>query len=344
MAHVDDPDDLLPELRREARNRLTLPATFMMIVAALGAGVAVTFSLVSWGFFGGPLSEDGLTGSEYAWLIGPVAVVWCGVIGYGAYQMSRLGNYQAAKVGAWLAVVPFPLPLYLLWLIGAILGLIAMSDPAVRAAFATGNPGSLRAYLARRNSRRRPRRSRGEEDGSEEKPFTDLEVVPSPEDGSDEQPFTDLEVVPSQNDLFGDLPRFDRMLEEGGRDVSTASTILLVSWVLAALFPLFLLQLAVGAALDGAMNALLVLGSITMIYFAVTSAGLYGVFRLRTLRSRAWGVASAVLLLVGFPMCLLGIILAVWVLVLLNRPGVHRLFRRANQDRGPPRRGENPSY
>ena len=30
--------------------------------------------------------------------------------------MDRLGNYRAAKIAAWMAVIPVPVPAYLIWL------------------------------------------------------------------------------------------------------------------------------------------------------------------------------------------------------------------------------------
>ena len=93
-------------------------------------------------------SETELARRPLYLVIGPFAVLWCGFIGYGAYQMDRLGNYRAAKIAVWMAVIPVPVPAYLIWLIGAILGIVALNDPAVRAAFASGNGAAREQYLA----------------------------------------------------------------------------------------------------------------------------------------------------------------------------------------------------
>lgn len=60
--------------------------------------------------------------------------------------------------------VPVPIPLYLLWMVGAVLGIVALNDRAVRAAFASGNGDAREQYLAAnpyRPPRQRRRRPRG---------------------------------------------------------------------------------------------------------------------------------------------------------------------------------------
>jgi hypothetical protein len=348
---MDEPEDVLADLRRRARKRVKVPATLMMVMAVLWVAMAVTFALYAGGAFG-PRPDGGLAGLAYAWLVGPIGVVWGGTIAYGAYQMDRLGNYKAARLGAWVAVVPVPVPLYLLWLVGAILGLVALNDPGVRAAFASGNPGALDAYLARQRGRRtgRPRRTEdppkdigeraprlirpGETD--ESAPWLNPPLAEAvAEDGSDEQPYTDLEVAPSRNDRFRDPPR--RNVSGVDPDAaSTASTVLLVCWVPAALMAFgFLLvagySVAQGAAArPGVKDERPIFVAMGVIYPPVAVAGLYGALQLQRRRSRGWGTASAILLILAFPGCLIGIILGIWVLVLVNRSGGRRSYRRAD--------------
>src|SRR4051812_26118398 len=106
----------------------------MIIMAALGGGIGVVLALLASGAADGPQppTEVELARRPLYMAIGPFAVLWCAVIGYGAWEMDRLGNYRAAKIAAWMAVVPVPVPAYVLWLIGAILGIVALNDPAVR--------------------------------------------------------------------------------------------------------------------------------------------------------------------------------------------------------------------
>jgi hypothetical protein len=157
---VDDHDEALRELRRRARARVGLPAKFLLLMALLGV-VMGGFVVIDTGPLSArPRPAAGLASYAYFWLVGVFAVVWCGVIGYGAWEMDRLGNYRAARLAAWMALVPVPVPAWVLWFIGALLGVAALSDPAVRAAFASGNPGAREAYLAQHAHRpgRRPRR------------------------------------------------------------------------------------------------------------------------------------------------------------------------------------------
>ena len=101
----------------------------------------------------GPEPDGSLANTRFGWVIPLAVFLWCLVIGYGAYEMDKLGNYRMAKIASVLALIPVPVPLYLLWFIGGLLGLSALSTPAVRAAFAAGNEGAREAYLA---TRRRP--------------------------------------------------------------------------------------------------------------------------------------------------------------------------------------------
>lgn len=162
---MEDSEDAIRDLRRRARARVGLPAKFLIIMAALGVGVGVVLTLLASGAMDGvpPPTEVETARRPLYRVLGPFAVLWCGLIGYGAWEMDRLGNYRAAKVAAWMAVVPVPVPAYLLWVVGAVLGIVALNDPAVRAAFASGNGGARGAYLAAHPPRERRRRDERDE-------------------------------------------------------------------------------------------------------------------------------------------------------------------------------------
>lgn len=147
---MEDNAEAIRALRRRARARVGLPAKFMVIMAALGLGIGVVLTLVGFGATDGnpPPTETSLARRPLYRVLGPFAMLWCGFIGYGAWEMDRLGNYRAAQIAAWMAVVPVPIPAYVLWMIGAILGIVALNDPAVRAAFASGNGNTRAEYLA----------------------------------------------------------------------------------------------------------------------------------------------------------------------------------------------------
>lgn len=163
---AEDHEEAIRALRRRARSRVKLPATLILMLSILGMGLGIAMVFLSLGAAdgGAPPTGRGLASWRYAWAIGPFAIVWCGIIGYGAFEMDRLGNYKAALVGSWLAVIPVPVPGYCLWFIGAILGLLALQDPAVRAAFNSGNGDARAKYLAKHPYRSRRRRSRPDDD------------------------------------------------------------------------------------------------------------------------------------------------------------------------------------
>ena len=159
---MPDDEDVVHELRRRARKRVALPAGAMLLMAVFGSVFALVFLYLS--LTDNQKPESGWGSLPFAWAIPAFGLVWCGFIGYGAWELDRLGNYQVARVAAWVAVVPVPIPAYVLWAIGAIVGLVALSDPAVRAAFASGNGSARATYLQdhaarlqRQLERRRPR-------------------------------------------------------------------------------------------------------------------------------------------------------------------------------------------
>ena len=137
-------EDVVRELRRRARKRVALPAGFMLLMAAFGSCFAIVFLYLA---LSGPKPESGLGSLPFAWALPAFGLAWCGFIGYGAWELDHLGNYRVARAAAWVAVIPVPIPLYLLWAVGAILGLVALNDPAARAAFASGNGLARATYL-----------------------------------------------------------------------------------------------------------------------------------------------------------------------------------------------------
>ncbi len=146
-------EEAVTALRRHARRRVKAPAMLILIPTVLGMAGAGFFTLSIFFSLTGPEPDGSLAYTRFGWVIPLAVFLWCLVIGYGAYEMDKLGNYRMAKIASVLALIPFPVPLYLLWFIGGLLGLSALNTPAVRAAFAAGNEGARDAYLA---TRRRP--------------------------------------------------------------------------------------------------------------------------------------------------------------------------------------------
>jgi hypothetical protein len=157
-------EELVRERRRRARARVKLPAGFMLLMSVFGSCFALAFLYLS--LTDDPKPQSGWGSLPFAWAIPTFGLLWCGFIGYGAWEMDRLGNYQVARAAAVVAVVPVPVPAYLFWLIGAILGIIALNDPAVRAAFASGNGAARAVYLEDHGDRlrRQMERRRSERD------------------------------------------------------------------------------------------------------------------------------------------------------------------------------------
>jgi hypothetical protein len=78
-------------------------------------------------------------------------------------------------------------------------------------------------------------------------------------------------------------------------------------------------QRGVGAKLTSEERLLLVGGGV---YAIVAPLGLYGAVCMVRGRKRGWAMASAILLLVGFPACFFSWIVSIWALVALNRTQV----------------------
>lgn len=158
---VPDDQERVRELRRAARRRVALPATVMLLVAVLGMASAGVFMYLS--LSTDPVLKSGVLGLPFAWVLGALGLLWCGFVGYGAWELDRLGNYWIAKTAVWVAVVSVFIPLYVPSLIGTIAALVTLNDPAVRAAFSTGNGRAREVHLedfAAGRQRRTARRAR----------------------------------------------------------------------------------------------------------------------------------------------------------------------------------------
>ena len=73
-----------------------------------------------------PPSDEEVAETMYYILFGIVAFIWGGIVCYGSYQMSTIGSYPWAFVGAVFGLVP---------LLAGIFSIITLKDPRVIAGY-----------------------------------------------------------------------------------------------------------------------------------------------------------------------------------------------------------------
>ncbi len=122
------------------------------------------------------------------------------------------------------------------------------------------------------------------------------------------------------------------------RAVSAPATALLICWIFGSLFALgfavvAVYSVAVGDRATPAMreerSILVFMG---LVYPPAAAVGIYGAARMGRLRSRGWALASAILLMVAFMGCLIGLAVGIWALTTLGRQDVGRAFRENAAD------------
>ncbi|MBN9121892.1 MAG: hypothetical protein J0I06_22585 [Planctomycetes bacterium] len=123
-------------------------------------------------------------------------------------------------------------------------------------------------------------------------------------------------------------------------EIGTPAVFLLILWILGSLAGSVLVLLVLfsllradklGPAAKSEQPILVVFGAVNAV---LIPAGLYGAICMVRGTSYRWSVASAVLLLVGYPCCLLSWIATIWALVALRRPGVRAAFESNRSGRG----------
>ena len=121
------------KFKRSARG----PAAALMVMPStllLGQGVLTSvvglamFILGIWPliFNDAPPSDEEVAETMYYILFGIVAFIWGGIVCYGSYQMSTIGSYPWAFVGAVFGLVP---------LLAGIFSIITLKDPRVIAGY-----------------------------------------------------------------------------------------------------------------------------------------------------------------------------------------------------------------
>lgn len=162
---VDDDDDVNPygvikesedELKLARKNKPTFgavrdkfkrsargPAAALMVMPStllLGQGVLTSLiglAMLIIGLFPlifneAPPSDEEVADTMFYILLGIVAFVWGGVVCFGSYQMSTLGSYSWAFVGAVFGLLP---------LLAGIFSIITLKDPRVIAGYTEPEAG-----------------------------------------------------------------------------------------------------------------------------------------------------------------------------------------------------------
>ena len=121
------------KFKRSARG----PAAALMVMPStllLGQGVLTSFVGLAMFILGlwplifndAPPSDEEVAETMYYILFGIVAFIWGGIVCYGSYQMSTIGSYPWAFVGAVFGLVP---------LLAGIFSIITLKDPRVIAGY-----------------------------------------------------------------------------------------------------------------------------------------------------------------------------------------------------------------
>ena len=114
--------------------------------------------------------------------------------------------------------------------------------------------------------------------------------------------------------------------------IRTPAVLLLVSWALGALVGSVFVTVALFSLFAGGKGnpdlkqERRIIIAVGAAYGIGVPVGFYGAVRMYRGTSYGWSTASAVLLLVGFPGCLLSWLASIWALVVLHRSDVRRLF------------------
>jgi len=249
----------------------------------------------------------------------------------GAWHMLKFRRYPVALAGAIAALWPID-GCALFSVIFGIWAIVALQNPAVRRAFAENAPDAW---------------PDDEEEGEPAAP----PAVPAPPAG-DDLPVAEATDAAPANLPVGKLlapaeasrpwaaaPRTtkpadwrERAIRRAETEVHGPAVVLLIAWLFGALFALCLFCVALYVLVGpppanppppGERPLMAALG---LVYPVVAALGLYGAVQMLRLRSYGWAMTSAILMMVSFFGCLLGLAVGIWAVVVLNRPDVARGF------------------
>ena len=115
--------------RGPAAALMVMPSTLLLGQGVLTSVVGLAMFIIGlWPliFNEAPPSDEEVAETMYYILFGVVAFIWGGIVCYGSYQMSTLGSYPWAFVGAVFGLVP---------LLAGIFSIITLKDPRVIAGY-----------------------------------------------------------------------------------------------------------------------------------------------------------------------------------------------------------------
>lgn len=115
--------------RGPAAALMVMPSTLLLGQGVLTSVVGLAMLLIGLFpliFHDAPPSDEEVAETMYYILFGIVAFIWGGIVCYGSYQMSTIGSYPWAFVGAVFGLVP---------LLAGIFSIITLKDPRVIAGY-----------------------------------------------------------------------------------------------------------------------------------------------------------------------------------------------------------------